>query len=151
MLLAVIACVPAMADSKSKGNKNRTAMRREVMDFKLKYLAQEMELKDDQEKKFFELYSQMTDEKAKLYKETRELEKKIEDDKDATDADYEAVTRAINEAKEKETSIDKRYDEKFAQFLTPRQIFKMKGAEDKFRTKMHEMRHKNKSSKKKSK
>lgn len=138
MLLMLAAIVPALAQQKGK---DKGAMRREVHEFKLKFLAQEMELREDQQKKFFDLYNRMTDEKVKVFKETKALEKKLNDSADASDADYEAVSRAITAAKEKDADIDKRYDEKFKQFLSAKQIFRMKGAEEKFRQKMHEMRH----------
>ena len=85
----------------------------------------------------------MTAERVKVFKETKALEKKLSESADASEAEYEAVSSAITEAKEKDAEIEKRYDEKFAQFLTPKQIFKMKEAEGKFRDKMREMRHNN--------
>lgn len=130
----------ALMAQKNGGDKE--AMRREVQEFKLKFLAQEMELKEDQQKKFFELYNQMDAEKVKIFKETRALEKKLNAAANASDAEYEAVSKAITEAKEKDAAIDKKYDEKFATFLTSKQIFKMKAAEEKFRAKMREMHHK---------
>jgi len=138
MLMILAALTPALAQHIGKSHK---AMRREVHEFKLKFLAQEMELKEDQQKKFFDLYNQMTDEKLKVYKETKALEKKIADSANASDAEYDEVSKAITAAKEKDADIDKRYDEKFRQFLSSKQIFKMKAAEEKFRQKMHEMRH----------
>lgn len=145
ILCLLVACVPAFARSeKDKKNEN---MKKELQEFKLKFLAQEMELKEDQQKKFFDLYSQMTEEKIKLYKETKALEQKLSSSTNASEAEYEAVSKAITSAKEKDAEIEKKYDEKFAQFLTPKQIFKMKSAEEKFRIKMHEMRHKKPGSK----
>lgn len=138
LLLILAAVIPVLAQHKGK---NHAAMRKEVQEFKLKFLAQEMELKEDQQKKFFDLYNRMTDEKIKVFKETKALEKKLSDTANASDAEYDEVSKAITAAKEKDAEIDKRYDEKFRQFLTPKQIFKMKAAEEKFRDKMHEMRH----------
>lgn len=145
-MLLLTALVPAAAQNKGK---DRQAMRREVEEFKLKYLAQEMDLKEDQQKKFFELYGEMSKEKKKLFKETKALEKRLAESADASEAEYEAVSKAITDSKEKDAQIEKRYDEKFAEFLTPRQIFKMKSAEQKFREKMHEMRQKHRKGKKK--
>lgn len=144
-LLAICAVIPSFAQHKNKDNH---AMRKEVQEFKLKFLAQEMELKDDQQKKFFELYTQMSQERRKLFQDTKALEKKLSDSANATDAEYEAVTKSITTSKEKDAEIEKKYDEKFSQFLSPRQIFKMKAAEEKFRNKMHEMKHKKRSEKK---
>ena len=138
ILMIIAALTPVLAQRNGKGH---GAMRREVHEFKLKFLAQEMELREDQQKQFFELYNQMTEEKAKVFRETRALEKKITGSANVSDAEYEQVSKAITAAKEKDADIDKRYDEKLRQFLSPKQIFKMKEAEEKFRKKMHEMRH----------
>ena len=139
MLLVFAAIIPAFSQEKGKDHR---AMRKEITEFKMKFLAQEMDLKEDQQKRFFDLYSQMSDEKARLFRETRQLEKKL--DSNASEAEYEAVSKAITAAKEKEADIDRRYDAKFSEFLSSKQIFKMKSAEEKFRQKMHEMRHKKK-------
>ena len=48
----------------------------------------------------------------------------------------------MTEAKEKDAEIEKKYDAIFSEFLTSKQVYKMKDAEEKFRNKMHEMRHK---------
>ena len=52
------------------------------------------------------------------------------------------MSRLQTAAKEKDADIDRAYDAKFATFLSQRQIFKMKEAEDKFRAKMNEMKQK---------
>lgn len=140
LIASIFAILPA--DAQQRKGKDHDTMFKEVQDFKLKFLAQEMELREDQQKKFFELYNQMSDEKGKLFRETKNLEKKLTDSKDASDSEYEAVSKAITAAKEKDAEIEKKYDEKFSQFLSAKQVFKMKEAEGKFRDKMREMRHK---------
>lgn len=133
--------LPAMAQRDNKCARN-DKMWSEMQEFKMKFLAQEMDLREDQQKRFFELYGQMSAEKRRLFQETKALEKKLKADKNATDAEYAAVSRALTSAKEKDAEIEKRYDEKFSTFLSAKQIFKMKAAEDKFRNKLHELRHK---------
>lgn len=139
---------PTLAQTK---HKNHGEMRKEVQEFKMKYLAQEMDLKSDQQKKFIEVYSKMNEEKSKVVKETRALEKKLAANPDASDEEYEKVSKAITEAKEKDAEISKKYDKEFSSFLSSKQIFKMKSAEEQFRKKMHEMRHKRQASKNSSK
>lgn len=141
LLMMLVALVPAYAQNRGK---DRRAMRKEIHEFKLKFLAQEMDLREDQQKRFFELYNQMSEEKGKLFERTRALEKKLCDSSKASDAEYKAVSDAITATKEKDAEIEKKYDEKFSHFLSQKQIFKMKEAEGRFRDKMHEMRHKNK-------
>lgn len=114
-------------------------MRKEIVEYKMKFLAQEMDLKEDQQKKFFEIYSQMTDERMKVVKDRKELEKKLNNDANASDEEFKKAMESINSAKSKEAEIEKKYDAKFSEFLTQKQIFKMKAAEEKFNDRMREM------------
>lgn len=119
--------------------------RKEMREFKLKFLAQEMELRQDQQKQFFLLYSQMSDEKDATMKSTAQTIRRVTRlGSAATDADFNAATEALMKAHEQELAIDKKYDEKFRAFLSPKQMFKMKEAERKFRDKLNNMRHNNK-------
>jgi len=129
------------AQDRKKG-KTREEMRKELREFKMKFIAQEIDLKEEQQKQFFELYDRMSEERMKVFEETRRLQRKVKRDAKASDEDYAAVSRAITEAKEKDAAIEKRYDAEFSTILSSKQIFKMKGAEEKFMRKMREMRHK---------
>lgn len=122
--------------------KKREAMRKEMREFKMKFLAQEMELKGDARDEFFDVYGEMDEERGRLFCQTRALERRVRDDKNASDADYAAASKALAEAKAKDAEIEKKYDAKFATFLTQKQIFKMKCSEEKFRQKLREMHHK---------
>lgn len=125
-----------------KDGKSREQIRTEIREFRMKYLAQEMDLNEDQKQKFFELYNEMWDKRFDCYKEVQTLEQGLKKNEGATESDYQAVTDAMNKARVEDAAIEKQYDEKFAQFLTPKQIYKMKEAENEFRKKMSEMRHK---------
>lgn len=116
-------------------------MFREVQEFKMKYLAQEMELSEVQKKKFFELYEEMTHSKQECYQHAVEMDKNLKKDKHASEEDYQKVTEAFNQANVEAAEIDKQYNEKFSEFLTPKQVYKMKEAENEFRGKLEEMRH----------
>ncbi|MBO4965618.1 MAG: hypothetical protein J6C81_05065 [Muribaculaceae bacterium] len=142
-ILIAIVCfsLSAIAAEGEKGN--RAEMRKELHEFKMKYLAQEMQLREDQQKRFFELYTAMCDEKHKVFSEARNSEKRLRQAKNATDADYAKASKVMSDAKIKEGEIERRYQEKFAQFLSQKQIFKMKEAEEKFRREMQKMRNKN--------
>lgn len=134
--------LPGYAQDKPK--KSRAEMHKEMVEFKTKYIAQEMELTDEQKEKFAPLYEQMDRERWQLFRETRALEKKLKNDKTATDADYEAAVKAMNQAREKGAEIDKNYNEKFKKFLSAKQLYKMKEAEDAFNQRMMKMRMKRK-------
>lgn len=128
-------------DCPSPEGKSREQMFREIQEFKMKYLAQEMELKEDQQKTFFDLYDEMCRKRFAAMKAARDIEKSVRKKENATEADYQSVTEAMNKAKAQDASIEKEYDAKFSKFLSQKQIFKMKAAEDSFRKKMEEMRH----------
>ncbi len=130
--------VAAQKHDKKKGDN----MMKELREFKVKYIAQEIDLKGDQKERFIKLYNEMCDQRVEVMRDAWKMEKELKQNKNATEADYQAVTDAMTEAKAKDASIEKSYDDKFAQFLSQKQIFKMKEAENKFRKKMSEMRHK---------
>lgn len=137
--------LPAAAQQK----KDAATLRKELNEYRLKYLAQEMELKAEQQKRFVEVYVQMTDEKEKAFAEARNLERRVKKCAECSDADYAKASDAVAAAKIKEGEIEKKYDARFAEFLTQKQIYKMKEAEASFREKMREMRHRHRKSKSK--
>lgn len=123
-----------------KDGKTKADMLREIQEFKMKYLAQEMDLKEDQQQRFITLYTELSDKRAETMKEARALEKKIEKSSAPTEKDYKALTDAMNKAKVESAAVEKEYDDKFSEFLSQKQIVKMKNAEEEFRVKMQEMR-----------
>ena len=136
ILFSLLILATGLASAQKKG-KDREKMFKEVQEYKMKFLAQEMELKEDQRSRFFELYGKMSEEKRCVYREIRKLEKSLKED--SSEARYKEVTSRISELREKDAAIDKRYDAEFSKFLTSKQIYKMKAGEEKFRKKMHEM------------
>ena len=140
LLLALIFALPAFSQ-KSQSREKREDMRREMHEFKMKFIAQEIELQESQQKRFFEVYDRMWAERGKLLKATRGIEKRLREG-NPSEQEYTEACRAMTEAKEKDAEIEKKYDAIFSEFLTSKQVYKMKDAEEKFRNKMHEMRHK---------
>lgn len=157
-LLLLVVCLCSWALSAKADNMcNSPEKQREFKEFKMKYLAQEMELKESQREKFFELYDKMNEEKRAAFAKVHKMEKKMRAEKDLTDADYEQFQALMNEARAKDLEIDKKYDAEFLKVISTKQLYKFKSAEFKFRDKMREMRdskkskknHKNKGSNKK--
>lgn len=146
IFLIIMLCLCGMVAVSAQGpgkhhGKDRQQMWKELQEFKIKFLAQEIDLKDDQKERFAELYNEMTQKRMDCFKETRSLEKKIKDLKDnASDEDYKAVSEAMDKARTQDAEIERQYDEKFSEFLTSKQLYKLKQAEGKFRDKMAEMR-----------
>ncbi|MCM1377408.1 MAG: hypothetical protein NC097_06410 [Clostridium sp.] len=140
LILITLFSVSAFAQKKPHKRPNP----REVLEFKMKFLAQEMDLSADQQQKFFPLYTQMDAEIRRVFHSVREIERRVEKDKNSSEADYAALNSARTEAKGRLAEIEKEYDAKFAKFLSKKQIVKMKEAEATFRQKMkeaHKRRH----------
>ncbi len=137
-------------DRKDKeGGKKKEDMFKEIQEFKLRYLAQEMGLSEAQKKEFNEIYSQMSMEKGKIFHECHKIEKEIKDNPNISDEAYARASEKLEAAREKEALIDKAYDAKFSTFLSAKQIYKMKQAERAFLEKLRDMRrHKRTSGKK---
>lgn len=133
--------VSVCAQGPGHDKKDRDKMMKEVREFKIKYIAQEIELQDNQKEQFVALYNEMSDKRDGAMREAFKLERKVKRDGNATEADYKAAADAMNKARAEDAAIEKEYDEKFAKFLTSKQIYKMKSAEEEFRRKMEEMRH----------
>lgn len=120
---------------------------KELLDYKIKFLAQEMELRDDQKQKFAALYEKMSEEKRANFESMRAAEMKLKEN--ASEAEYKRLSDMISDCRMRDVQIDKEYDAKFATFLSQKQIYKMKEAEDMFRRKMMEMHQKRKHGRKK--
>lgn len=118
-------------------------MWKEIQDYKINFLAQEMELQKDQEKRFKDLYTEMEGKKRAIFDEIRSIQESL-DKKDATEKEYEAATKKIDDLHAKDMALNKEYEKKFKSFLSARQIYKMKSGEDKFRQRMQQMRYKGK-------
>ncbi|MDE7159849.1 MAG: hypothetical protein K2O24_03255 [Muribaculaceae bacterium] len=139
LLLLVFAAGLNFALAGPKSGKDRDEMRREIREFKMKFVAQEIELRDDQREKFTEVYGRMMTEEEAIWKEIWKAQRKLKEDKNLTDAEYEQLNAVLIEGKAKGASLEKKYDTLFAQFLTPKQRYKMKDAEMQFRRKMEQM------------
>lgn len=131
VLMALIMAVPSFAQ-KNQDGKNKEERRKEMMEFKLKFLADEIELKEEQKKEFNAIYTQMEQERRVVFKKMKNAEKLIKENKNASESDYEKATNDIAAAKTEMSQIEKKYDQKLAAFLTKKQMYKLKEAETKF-------------------
>lgn len=113
---------------------------KEIMEFKMKYLAQEMELSESEKARFFSTYEAMSREKGELFEKMHKAKKRIRKGEDLTDKVYEQVTEELQQIKEQLDAVDECYDKKFTEFLTAKQIYNMHEAEQKFLNKVRRMR-----------
>ncbi len=142
IFLISIFVFPCQGFSQQKEGKlhKHAGISKEIEDFKIKFLIEEMELEKSKQEKFSELYRQMQAEKSKVFSDMRNAERRIKDKKEATEKEYLEANEQITDARIKLAEIEKKYDEKFSAVLSKKQLFKMKEAEKLFREKMHKMR-----------
>ena len=119
----------------------------EIRAYKHRFLIKELDLNKDTQKSFFELYDRMEDELMQMQNETRELERKLSDDEDASNTELEAAASAIYSQKEREGKVEMEYFRKFQDILTPRQLIKLRSSERKFNQSLLKHRKKNRETK----
>lgn len=145
MLIALIAGTGVInAQQKNRKRGGGHGWFKEMIEFKLKFLAQELELTEEQQAKFFPLYTEMMNAKHNVMHKARQAEKRLKGIANPTDEDYRIATEAMEQAKKEDEAIEKRYEAKFKTILTPKQMYKLKEAERKFHEKLREMRDKKK-------
>ena len=142
LILALLLGCSSVSFAQKHNGKKGDDMRRELREFKIKFIAQEIDLKEDQKSAFVDLYNEMSDKRNEVMRDAWKMERALKNNKDATEADYQAVTDAMTKAKAQDAEIEKSYDDRFAKILSQKQIFKMKEAEMEFRKKIDEMRQK---------
>ncbi len=146
MMLAIIPAVGIYAQQKK--TQSRDEWRKEMREFRMKFIAQEIELQENQEQKFTALYNQLCDERQVVLKKAHSAEKRLKTlGPKATDEDYRVASETVAKAREEEVALEKKYSEKFGAFLSQKQLFKMKEAENKFRERLVKMRESRKKSK----
>lgn len=148
MILFSAFVFPTFAQKQHKSS-DRENRRKEMLEFKIDYLSKEMELKDDQKKQFREVYSQMENERRAILKKIKNAEKAVSG-KDVSETEYDKASKEISAARNEMMQVEQKFDEKFSTFLSKKQIFKLKEAENKFMQKMQECKDKRKQEKKKS-
>lgn len=145
LLTLLISVVPAMADNKEPSADKL----KELREFKIKYLIQEMELPTDKQAEFTKLYTQYESERISLFKELHQRAKSVKNNANATDTDYSLAAEAIATARTREGELEAKYFQKFKAMLTPKQLYQLKRSEQKFERKLGEMKHQNKGKNKK--
>lgn len=135
ILVAVICiCFSASAVSAQAplSENERTRWLSEIREYKHEFLAKDLELTREQQREFFPLYDSMEDEVERINAETRALETKVNDDKNASDIEIENASRTIFEQKRAEGQVEMTYFDKFKEILSPRQLLRLKNAERRF-------------------
>lgn len=138
LLLALVAIPFAGAQEK----KDKAKMMEELQQFKLDYLAKEMQLSEKEKAEFVPLYKEYDNERRQAGAEAWKFERELKKKNDSSEADYKKLSELQQTARAKDNEIVKKYDAKFESMLSAKQIYTMHQAEDKFLEKMKEMRKK---------
>ena len=104
----------------------------EVRNFKHDFIIRETAMTDEQSKVFMPLYIEMEDKIYQANKDARTKEKEVAMNADATDQDYLNVATALSQVKSIEAEIQNHYFKLFSSILSPKQLFLLKQAENKF-------------------
>lgn len=145
ILLLTFICIPATGYTQPK--EPTAEMIKELQDFKIKYLIQEMELPTDKQAEFSKIYTQYDRERNTLFHQLYLNSRATRKNTSPSDAEYLETAESMATAKAREGDLEQSYFRQFKTFLTPKQLYKMKCAEKKFDHKLKEM-HKNKKVKK---
>ena len=142
LLIAMVLTIPTYAQNKKKENKEE--WKKELQDFKYKYLAQEVELSDEQMTNFFELYAKLELERKQALKDCKAITKAVKEDGEHSEAEYERAVEAVLNLPIITGQIEKKYYEQFKTFLSYKQLYLLKTAERKFNKKLMELQKKDK-------
>lgn len=137
-LLLVLLSIPvAFAQDKDKAK-----MMEELQQFKIDFLAKEMQLTEKEKAEFSPLYKEYDEQRRQAGAEAWKLERQLKKNKDASEADYKKLADLQQKAREKDNEIVKKFDSRLESFLSAKQIYTMHQGEEKFFEKMKEMRRK---------
>lgn len=146
-LMAILIALPAAAQKSARGDGPSAEKKKEFFEIKLKYLADEIDLKADQKKKFVELYTQMENERRAIFQKMKASERALKHNQNATEADYEKARKDKAAFESQMEQVEKKYESQFATFLSQKQIYKLKEAEKSFMEKVRSCRDKKKANK----
>lgn len=129
----------AMAEPKAEPT---AEMLKELQEFKIKYLIQEMELPVEKQAEFSKIYTQYENERTGLFRELHQCFNSVYKNQDPTDTEYAVAAESMATAKAREGGLEKKYYNKLKTILSPKQLYLLKSAERKFDRKLGEMRRK---------
>ncbi len=142
MSLISFAAVAQENENQNAAPQNRGRWISEIRKYKQEFIAQELALSEEQQAEFFRLYEEMEGELEEVNAKVCKIEKDIENNEEAEDAEIENAARAIFEQKRIEGQIEMTYFEKFKEVLSPRQLLNLKDAERDFMKKLMNVKRK---------
>jgi len=137
-MLMLLTCGNVLAAG-PKNKAQRKQWYENMIQTKIDFLSRQINLTPDQKDKFEKAYRSMSNETSRLAHDTRALERQIAKKADPSDLECEKAAEAIAEFKSKEGAIELQYFNHFKTFLTKKQLFQLKIAENRWMNKL--MRH----------
>lgn len=132
VVILSLAALSVSAQQRGRQKPDREKWFQELREWKHQFLTKEVELTEEQQPKFFAVYDAMQNEILAIHDGTRNMEKKLSLNKQASDLEYEKMAEALIEVKIKEGEIQKRYLDKMKTVISSRQLYKLQVAEKKF-------------------
>lgn len=132
VVILSLAALSVSAQQRGRQKPDREKWFQELREWKHQFLIKEVELTEEQQPKFFAVYDAMQNEILAIHNGTRNMEKKLSLNKQASDLEYEKMAEALIEVKIKEGEIQKRYLDKMKTVISSRQLYKLQVAEKKF-------------------
>lgn len=132
ILIAIIALTASSAAAQQPAPGNNDKIVAQLKPYKHDFLIKHLDLSKEQQRTFLPLYDKMDEELLKINEETRRLERNVSENKDASETEIEAASRAVFEQKIKEGEVELSYYEKFKDVLTARQLLMLKSTERRF-------------------
>ena len=130
LLLGLLAADMNAQSALSENDRSRWLS--ESREYKHEFQAKDLKLTREQQRDFFPPYDSMEDEVERINTETRALETKVSESKEASDLEIENASRTIFEQKRAEGQVEMTYFDKFKEILSPRQLLRLKNAERRF-------------------
>lgn len=135
--VAILAFICSFASAQQPLDENeRDKVFSEMRTYKHDFLTRSLNLSKEQQRDFFPVYDELDDRLIQLNKETRDLERSVCSDKNASDTEIDAAAAAVYSQKEREGKIEMEYYSRFQEILTPRQLLHLKSAEKRFTQKL---------------
>lgn len=134
VLSAFFFAMPYVATAQKRANDDdrRKEWMSEMRNFKHEFYKKDLNLTREQESAFFSAMDRMDDELIHIGEETRQLERKVNADRDASDTEMESAARTLFEQKKREADIELKYFEEYKTILNKRQLLKLKETERRF-------------------
>ena len=140
-LLAVI-LAPCLLSAQSTAAQ-RARWMEQIRKTKFEFFTKEANLTKEQQNQLFPLYEEMEKSIYKMNNEAEALMKKTAANSRATDTEFEAAATAAARTTQRQGEIELEYFNKFSKFLSKKQLFLLKQAEDKFTQYLLKQRRKN--------